>query len=173
MNEFGSSKAVESETLFWFPKGLPGFEFCQHFHLIHVDGAPLGKLIAVEDEHIGFVVMRAETILAGYTQQVILDPESTKILGGDMENDEQLSQELAMQVWVILTLDHQDVLRTTANLRAPLVFNIKKHIGMQIILNDEQLAIRHALYMRTDDQEVTPAKKDIDGENALEEGAAG
>jgi hypothetical protein len=104
---------------------------------------------------------------------VILDPESTKILGGDLENNEQLFQELTMQVWVILTLDHQDVLRTTANLRAPLVFNMKKHIGMQIILNDEQLAIRYALYTSASAQEATPAKKDINGENALEEGAAG
>lgn len=171
----------EKEIMYLFPKGLPGFENYRKFRFLHIPGAPLAKLIAADEEKIGFVVMRAETVLADYTRQVILDPETTQLLSGKITERQPADdfgfggtteiKEPVIEVWVILTLDHKDVQKTTANLRAPLLLNFQNNTGTQVILNDERLSIRQPLYAAAAVPDQGTGSAVVN--SSLEKGAAG
>ena len=53
---------------------------------------------------------------------------------------------MSADVWVILTLNRQEMAKTTVNLRAPILFNTVEGIGMQVIFNDDRYLSRQLLF---------------------------
>lgn len=146
MSELRDLKSREAEELYFFPKGLPGFEETRYFRLI-AEGTAVAQLIAVSDENIGFIVLRPEAVDPGYEFEI--DQESEHILRGSAQGD----SELKLEVWLVLTLNRQEIQQSTVNLKAPLILNLEEKVGVQFILDDEHYSSRQPLMLKQRAQE--------------------
>jgi len=124
-----------ADEVYLFPQGIPGFEAMREFRLVRDEEAPLAQLVSVEDEGIGFILIRPETFLDEY--EFGIDEESEEVLNLE-------EKDIMLEVWNILTLC-SDVTKTTVNLQAPVCFNLTKKIGLQIILEDDSYNLRYPL----------------------------
>ena len=132
------------ERVFHFPQGIPGFETYRDFRFIPEEEAPLAHLISVQEDKVGFILMRPEVYFPEYLKEIDVDEESIKALN--------ISAETPVDVWVILTLNHQEMGKTTVNLRAPILLNTTEGIGIQVILNDDGYLSRQLLFTEESSQ---------------------
>ena len=123
---------------FHFPQGIPGFETHHDFQFIPEEDAMLAQLISVQEDEIGFILMRPEAYFPEYLKEMDVDEESIKVLN--------ISADTPVDVWVILTLHRQDMAKTTANLRAPLLLNTVEGVGIQVIFNDDRYLSRQHIF---------------------------
>jgi len=130
--------------IFHFPQGIPGFETHHDFKFIPAEDVMLSQLISVQEDKIGFVLLRPEAYFPEYLDKIDVDDESIKVLN--------ISSDTPVDLWVILTMNHQDIVKTTANLRAPLLFNTAEGIGIQVILNDDRYLSRQPLFTEENPQ---------------------
>ena len=129
------------EVLF-FPRGIPGFESEQYFRLIQEKGQPLAQLVSEREENLGFVLVRAQVFFSDYLETIEIDEEATALL--------QAQDEQSIEVWAILTLNKQDIEKTTVNLKAPILINRSSKIGVQFILAEENYLARTPLFTEGD-----------------------
>ncbi|WP_206810928.1 flagellar assembly protein FliW [Paradesulfitobacterium ferrireducens] len=123
---------------YYFPKGLPGFEETRYFQLLEEE-MPFAQLVAADDDKIGFILIQPEVV--GVKNEWEIDPETEQVLRGGKSSESQLQ----LEVWLILTLNRQDVQSSTVNLKAPLILNPEEKLGVQLILDDERYSSRQPL----------------------------
>jgi len=116
--------------IFHFPEGIPGFETHHDFRFIPEEEAVLAHLVSVKEDEVRFILLRPEIYFPEYLKEIDVDEESIKGLNIIANNP--------VDVWVILTLNRQEIAKTTVNLRAPILFNTVEGIGMQVIFNDDR-----------------------------------
>jgi flagellar assembly factor FliW len=118
------------------PGGLIGFPHATRYLLLdHDHAAPFKWLQAVDDGTLAFVVMDPLLIQADY--RVPARPETLELLEV-REGDE-------IAVMVILTIPPHEPSRVTANLRGPIVVNMRTKRAAQLIL-PEDLPVRHPVF---------------------------
>jgi flagellar assembly factor FliW len=106
---------VEDDHIFTFPNGILGFEELREFVLIsEEETVPFKWLISLEKPEIGF------PILSPWHLDIEYDP------GNDFDLEKQV-------LFAVVTLEDEKGLMT-ANLKAPIVFNIETQTGEQVIL---------------------------------------
>jgi len=121
-----------------FPEGIPGFETHHDFRFIPEEEAPLAHLISITEDKVGFILLRPEVYFPEYLKEMDVDEEGIKVLN--------ISKNNPVDVWVILTLNRQEMAKTTVNLRAPILFNRVDGIGTQVIFNDDRYLSRQLLF---------------------------
>lgn len=133
--QFGVINVGEDE-LINFPKGIPGFEDKKKFVLIGNDASALFFwLQSAEDPDLCFVVTDPFSIYSNYFVDV--DDEDVK----DLEITDS-GNVMTLAVVVI----PENIKETRVNLKAPILINVEKKIGMQIIQKDDSLPVRYYLY---------------------------
>lgn len=131
---------------FHFPQGIPGFETYHDFQFVPAEEAQFAQLISVQENKVGFILMRPEAYFPEYLKGLDVDEESIKVL--------KVNEDMLVDVWVIVTLHSQDMAKTTVNLFAPILFNLAEGIGMQVILNDDRYLLRQPLFSQISPQSV-------------------
>ena len=117
-----------------FPNGLPGFEACRSFVLMHNDVlGPLQLLKATEGPAASFLVIDPRRVLPEY--RCDLSQADRHRLG---------VQNTATLLWLVLVTIELDG-TITANLRAPVVINPERMIGQQVVPYDCVYPIRHVV----------------------------
>ena len=117
---------------------LPGFADDLQFTLNPIDQAGLLRsLRSVRDPGLRFVVTAAGTFFAEYhdTVRAALAAPMGELLGGEGAD---------IELYLVLTVG-ASLADTTANLRAPLVVEPGSGRAVQVILDDEELPMRHPL----------------------------
>jgi flagellar assembly factor FliW len=133
---FGEIEILE-EKIYYFPDGLPGFSECKKFCIVDNQKNTLFKwLQSIEKPELAFVIFDPFLILKNY--DVFINDEELKTLEINKKED--------VIITVIVTIPKGKPEEMTANLKAPLVFNIKKKKGMQIILNDNDYPLEYPVY---------------------------
>ena len=128
---------VDDAKILHFPRGLPGFPECGRFVVMdHDRQTPLKWLQCVDRSDVAFLVVEPEQVLASY--QVDVPAPILELLQWDRAND--VASNIA--VFVILNVDGHDL---TANLRAPVVVNIRNHRAHQLIREDPEVPLRHPI----------------------------
>lgn len=125
-SKFLGTVEIEEKDIFTFPNGLLGLEEFKKYVLLPIDAKmPLALLQSTEEKEIGFVVAYPFAFKQDYTFHI--NDEDKKQLEIEKEED--------VIAYSIVTLKEtfQD---STLNLLAPVVINMKKKIGKQIILQD-------------------------------------
>ena len=119
-----------------FNKGMLGLEKCKEFDLVDLEGLEPYKILkSTENKEIGLVVASPFEVDLEYEVKI---PEET------LKNLQILSEE---DVVIYTTINvNSDISKITTNLRAPIIINIKKALGEQIILNNEIYKIKHPIY---------------------------
>lgn len=142
-------------TFYHFPKGIPGFEDITGYQLIEDKETPLAQLVAVDNEDIGFILIRPWVILSDYIVEADKEGEATLQISADT------TVELQTDIWVILTINPQELNKSSVNLRAPIILNKIRKLGIQLILNDDKYGTKHPLPI--DENANEQQKKGVEG----------
>lgn len=118
-----------------FPFGLPGFEHLHRFSLEEIPNTPAFYFLrAVEQPLITLVVLDLRFFKLEAPLQI---PErDMRKLGIEVPDD--------MAKLTVIKIDKNSG-RLTANIKAPILVNLKKKKGMQIILDDPALSTEYPL----------------------------
>lgn len=117
---------IEPDDILFFRNGLIGFEDCRHWVLL-ADGenSAVAWLQSMQHSDVAMPVVSPRRFVPDY--QVRLDPDDVESL--------QLTD--AEQAFVLGIVSRDDD-TLTLNLRAPLVINLDRRIGRQVITVDAQ-----------------------------------
>jgi flagellar assembly factor FliW len=122
-----------------FPRSLPGFPGLTRFILIFdPDQSPFGCLQSVDDPDLFLVVLDPAQMVPDYQ----LGPLDSTLKELAVESTQDL------KVLVILTIPRGRPQEATANLSAPLLLNLKKGLGKQMVLEKPQHSLQHSIFKR-------------------------
>lgn len=136
-SRFGAIDLSE-EDLLDLPEGLLGFNELHRFVLLDDPNEEIfAWLQSCENPQIAFPVLEPELFASNYKPS--LSKSDLEVL--------QLTQQEGCRFFTIVTIP-ADPTQMTANLKAPLVINVKKRIARQCVLQDNNLAIREPIFAR-------------------------
>ncbi len=119
---------ITNEDIITFPEGIPGFQDVTKFVLLPLDqDLPLALLQAIETAELSFIVAYPFVFKPNYAFD--LSMEDSNVLAADQEED--------IVTYAIVTLKEK-LSDSTMNLLAPVVINMKKKVGKQIVLSDSK-----------------------------------
>ena len=129
--------AIDPADIITFARGLIGFEDKQKFVLL---GDPekteaLVWLQSIEDQNLALVAIQPRLFRTDYKPSVHLDELK----------DLEVEDEADLLVYAIITVPSQ-VAKMTANLKAPVVINVKNNKAKQVILNDDRYKIKEPVF---------------------------
>jgi flagellar assembly factor FliW len=133
--KYHGTVAVKEEDIICFPHGLPGFANEKRFVLLPLADTPFVILQSVETPALGFVLIEPFSYFPTYEFE--LDEATVEQLNIESERD--------VAVYVILTVA-DPFHETTANLQAPIVINVHKRLGKQVILTNTDYKTKHRLF---------------------------
>jgi flagellar assembly factor FliW len=124
---------VDEKDLINMPEGLIGFPELNQFILLdHDTDSPFKWLQSVSDAEMAFVVISPLSFRPDYMVEVTEEEVATlKLTNAD---------NAIISVIVTIPMDPK---KMSANLKAPLVFNLNNRMGKQIILKDAQYQTKH------------------------------
>jgi len=129
---FSEIEVKESDVI-TLPAGLIGFPELKRYVLLdHDKDSPFKWFQSLDDGAIAFVLINPLLFKPDYTVEVSEAEVSDLTL--ESEEDGVIS--------VIITMPSNPQ-NMTANLKAPLIFNLKNRLGKQIILNNSAYTTRH------------------------------
>jgi len=124
-SQFGELE-VEEKHIFTFTEGVLGFETLKKYVLVsEEESAPFKWLISVEEPGIGF------PLLSPWHIDITYNP------GKQYDLDNQV-------LFVVVTLSDETG-SMTANMKAPLIFDVKQLIGEQIILTSDKYSTNYLI----------------------------
>jgi flagellar assembly factor FliW len=124
---------VAEETLIFFPGGVVGFPDEERFVILE-HKEPFCWLHSVDNPGLAFVVVEGGEFGEGYKFNLPYDESKIELKADD-----------EAAVLVIVTFRNAPAI-TTANLKAPLVVNLRNRRGMQLILDDQRFSTRTPLW---------------------------
>lgn len=136
---FGPIAVDESSTIA-FPSGLPGFEERRRF--VPLQHGPSGGLIFLQNlerADLCFLALPVRAVRPDYG--LLLAPEDLELL--ELPGDRQ--PEIGREVAALAILSLVEGRDPTANLRSPVVINMRTRRAVQAIRPDERYQVREAL----------------------------
>lgn len=129
-----TTMTIPTELVVHFPDGLPGFEACERFLLYSSpETAPIRCLHSIEGPKATFLTIEAAEALGEFRHQ---------LSAADTLRLEAVDQSRLLWLAVVTVEDDGPV---TANLRAPIVINLDKQVGFQIMPHQCIYPLRHPL----------------------------
>jgi flagellar assembly factor FliW len=131
--QFGEFEA-SAGNIVAFPEGLPGFERCRRFVLLRQAApSPLVCLHAVDGPPASFLAIDPERVLRRY-RCVLADADRLRLGAGPK----------TPLLWLtLITIAKDDEL--LVNLRAPIVVNPERLVGLQVMPHDTLYPVRYRL----------------------------
>ena len=129
---FGEIEVNESDKI-ELPAGLIGFpELKQYVLLDHDKESPFKWLQSLDDGAIAFVLINPLMFKADYNVEVT----EAEVADLDLKNED----DAVISVIITIPSNPQDM---TANLKAPLIFNLQNRTGKQLVLSNSDYNTRH------------------------------
>lgn len=119
----------------FFEKGIPGLEKYREFEINQVESNEKFKqIISIKDSNIGFIAISPFEIKKDYELN----------LSDDVIKELQIDSPKDVLVLSLITLG-KTLEKSTVNLKAPVIINIKNNKGKQLILQDDKYNIKEPL----------------------------
>ena len=135
-SRFGSLDLLEDKIIH-VPSGLFGFPESKRYTLLdHKKGSPFVWLQSVDNGSLAFVLM--DPLLVKPDYEIQISPQ-------DMNELQLADAPDGIQTLVIVNIMPGEKVELTANLLGPIVINVKKKLGKQIILSDSPYSLRHPI----------------------------
>lgn len=126
----------DEEDVITFKRGIPGLENLKRYIIFPAEENKLFYILqSVEDLSIGIVLISPFNVMKDY--EFKLDDDKVRELGISGSKDVLLLNTVTLS---------SKIENITANMKAPLVININKKIGEQIILDNENYLIKYPLF---------------------------
>jgi len=128
---------IDESKIIAFPEGIPGFEQEREFVVINNEDEtnPFQWLQSINNPDLAFVIINPFHVFPDY--DIILPETVQKKL---LINDEK---EVVVYSLVVVP---KDIHKMTVNLLAPIIININKKIGKQVILEDSRYTTKHYIF---------------------------
>lgn len=155
---------VKPEDLITLPHGIIGFtELKKYVLLDHDKDSPFKWLQSVDDGAIAFVLINPLLFKPDYMVEVT----EAEVLDLELKSEE----DAIISVIITIPSNPQNM---TANLKAPLIFNLANRKGKQLVLNNAAYTTRHNLMeeirKQSENQETTNLQSAIEqAKNARDE----
>lgn len=132
---FGTIEQDEGDAIS-FPNGLFGFDEEKQFLLLpfHGSGGNLLCLQSTRTPSLAFVAMNPFSLKPDYTP--VLSEEELYLMGVSSSPD---------LCYYVFCAVREPVPESTVNLRCPVVINMERRLGAQVILSDDTYQMRHRL----------------------------
>lgn len=125
----------KEEDVILFSAGLPGFEQLKKFVISsRAEHAPFHWLHSVSEEKIRFILINPLHFRPDYAPNI--RKEDLDSLGVERKED--------LLLYVMVTLS-SDIRNSTANMSGPILINIRRHVGMQVILDDQRFPVKEPI----------------------------
>ncbi|MCM3079652.1 flagellar assembly protein FliW [Brevibacillus invocatus] len=125
---------VDNPVAITFPDGILGFEELRHFAIVENETSALCWLQSLENSHIAFPIISPFLVHEEYAFELD-DDALAKMDIKDLSD---------VMVYSIVTIP-ENIKEMTVNLRAPLLVNLNKCLGRQIVLRDERYPIKQEI----------------------------
>jgi flagellar assembly factor FliW len=126
----------DEKDIITFKKGIPGLEHLKKYIIFPAEENEMFYILqSIEDLAIGLILISPFNVLKDY--EFKLDEDKKEELGISSHED------ILIMNTVTLSSKIESI---TANLKAPLVININKKIGEQIILDNSDYPIKYPLF---------------------------
>lgn len=124
---------IDEKDLLELPAGLIGFPELKRYVLLdHDNESPFKWLQSLDDGAIAFVLINPLLFKPDYTVEV------TEAEVSDLEI--KAEEDAVISVIITIPSNPQNM---TANLKAPLIFNLRNRRGKQLVLNNTEYTTRH------------------------------
>ncbi|MCL2165240.1 MAG: flagellar assembly protein FliW [Oscillospiraceae bacterium] len=125
---------INQELIIRFDEGILGFEMYKNYILLDDSNgeSPFRCLQSMEESDLAFILM----------DPFAVDPEYEITLGEDIVETLMIESSDDVLVLAVVVVP-EDIKKTSINLKAPLVFNVKLRKGAQYIVEGEKYKIRH------------------------------
>ncbi len=138
---FGELEIADSSVI-TFNKGIPGFEESKQYVLIPADDkeeTPFFFLQSIDKEEVNFFLVDPFSFFKEY----------------DIKLEEQMVERLELEsptdAIVLTTVTaNGEIKDATTNLKAPLIINNNKQLGMQIVLDNKDYMIKQPLFQHSE-----------------------
>jgi flagellar assembly factor FliW len=151
-SRFGSVN-LSPDDLIEFPEGILGFNDLRKFVLLDDPNDEIfAWLQSCEIPEIAFPVLEPELFAQGF--EIVLnkhDMESLRLPIGKIDG---------IRSFTIITIP-DDPTQMTANMKAPVIINVKERIARQVVLQDNNLAIREPIFARLQSRLVQNPKSSL------------
>ena len=124
------------EDLLIFPRGIPAFEDNHKWILAGSDDSAIRWLQNIEDGDLALPVTSSDAVRPDYNAKV---PDDELKLIGTADFSE-------LAFLIVLSVPDGQPWNMTANLRAPILVNLKTHKAVQVIALNEEYPIRHMIF---------------------------
>ena len=132
---FGEVEYNKEDVLF-FPRGIPAFETKTEWILIGSDESAIKWLQSIDDENLALPVTSPDAIRSDYNARI---PEDEITLVGSVNPSE-------LALLIVVSIPQDSPWNMTANLRAPILINIKTRRAVQVIALNEEYPVRHVVF---------------------------
>ncbi|MDD7794631.1 flagellar assembly protein FliW [Clostridium sp. 'White wine YQ'] len=138
VTRFHGTFNYDEKDIINFPNGIMGFEDLKKFIIVQSkENEAFSIFQSLENSEVGLVVVSPFDVKKDY--EIELNEEVIKSLS--IENPEEVV------LYNTVTLN-SDVYKITVNLKAPIIININKKVGKQVIIDKEDFKIKHPLIKR-------------------------
>ena len=134
-SRFGTVSYSENEILF-FPRGIPAFESKHEWILAGNDDSAVKWLQSLDDGDLALPVTSPDAIQPDYNARI---PEDELRLVGSVNPSD-------LALLIVVSIPESAPWNMTANLRAPILINLKTHKAVQVIALNEEYPIRHMVF---------------------------
>lgn len=127
---------VNKDDIITIPQGILGFPEIKRYCLVDPgDDVLILWLQAMEDSYISFPVLEPKVFKPDYTAHL----SATELKEINLGNINQSA------VFSVLTIP-DDITQMSANLKAPIVLNLKEQFAKQVILQESEYSIKHLMF---------------------------
>lgn len=132
---FGNITVLPEKKIF-FPEGILGLEDYKEFIFVEDKKSPfLYWMLPLNDEEISFLTVDPFVVFQNYELEI--SDADQKLL--------KVQDASEIIVYCLVTLAGNQEANPTANLKGPLVINISKNIGKQIVLDNDKYLVKTPL----------------------------
>ena len=150
---------VGSDEIIKIPQGIMGFPELTEFCLVDSgDETLILWLQSLQNPEIAFALLEPKIFKSDYAVRL----SAAELRELKLENINQSA------VFSILTIP-SDVTQMTANLKAPLVINLKQQIARQVVLQENEYTIKHLMFKELRQHLITIAAQKRGSASAVKE----
>ena len=125
-----------SEDVIFFPRGIPAFEDKHNWILAGTDDNAIKWLQSLDDGDLALPVTSPDAIQPDYNARI---PEDDLTLVGSVNPAD-------LALLIVVSIPEAAPWNMTANLRAPILINLKSHKAVQVIALNEEYPVRHIVF---------------------------
>jgi flagellar assembly factor FliW len=124
------------EDLLFFPRGLPAFEHRNRWVLTGDEDNAIKWLQSIEDGELALPVTTSDAIMPDYNAKISED--DLDLVGSRDPVD--------LALLIVVSIPEAAPWNMTANLRAPILVNLKSRKAVQVIVLNDEYSIRHVVF---------------------------